>query len=228
MTQHYLASRQLVSGLSQLMITGRARKGKLLHFLEVQSGPQPRTWRDMTQLMSHIGVGVRYVWRPVAKRPLTSGRWGASRERRKASLSKFSLDYQEFKSKPKIQAESQAAADVESVLRIVVGKEEPTGAVVAHRIEAKGPTDEWIVRRLVKDIEELGRGDIIVKTDGEPAMIAFKRAIAVLRKDQVTKPKIRLHTIQNQWGGGKEGTRRQRAGKNVKAGSGGAHWCHDP
>ena len=113
---------------------------------------------------------------------------GAGRERRKASLPKFSLDYQELKSKPKIQAESQAAADVESVLRIVVGKDEATGAVVAHRIEAKGPTDEWIVRRLVKDVEELGRGDIIVKTDGEPAMIAIQRGMAVLRKDLMTKP----------------------------------------
>ena len=62
---------------------------------------------------------------------------GASREKRKASLPKFSLDYQELKSKPKIQAESQAAEDAESVLRIVVGKDEPTGAVVAHRVEAK-------------------------------------------------------------------------------------------
>ena len=80
------------------------------------------------------------MWRPVAKRPFTSGKWERA-ARRKASLPKFSLDYQELKSKPKIEAESQAAEDAESVLRIVVGKDESTGAVVAHRIEAKGPTD---------------------------------------------------------------------------------------
>ena len=51
---------------------------------------------------------------------------GASRERRKASLPKFNIEYQELKSKPKIQAESQAAEDAESVLRIVVGKDEWT------------------------------------------------------------------------------------------------------
>ena len=78
-----------------------------------------------------------------------------------------------MKSKPKIQAESQAAEDAESELRIVVGKDEPTGAVVAHRVEAKGPADDWIAKRLVKDIEELRRGNIILKTDGDPAMIAL-------------------------------------------------------
>ena len=36
---------------------------------------------------------------------------GARRERRKATPPKFCLDYRELKSKPKIQAESQAAAE---------------------------------------------------------------------------------------------------------------------
>ena len=62
---------------------------------------------------------------------------GARRERRKATLPKFCVEYQEFKSKPKIRAEGQVAA-----LWIVVGKDEPTGAVVAHRIDVKGPTDD--------------------------------------------------------------------------------------
>ena len=75
-------------------------------------------------------------------------------------MPKFCLDSQELKSKLKIQAESQAAAeDVDSVLRIVVGKDEPTGMVVAHRVDAKGPRDDWITKRLVMEIEGLGRGD---------------------------------------------------------------------
>ena len=114
---------------------------------------------------------------------------GAGRDRRKATLPKVSLDYQELKSKPKIRAESQAAVeDANSMLRIVVGKDEATGMMMAHRVITKGPTDEWVTRRLVKDIEELGRGDIILKTDGEPAMIALQRAIAELRKNLTTKP----------------------------------------
>ena len=100
-----------------------------------------------------------------------------------------------------------------------MGKDEPTGAVVAHRIEAKGPADDWIARRLVKDIEELGRGNIILKTDGEPAMIALRRAIAVLRKDLVMMPENPL-ACNPEWngGGGKGGTRRQRANQDAEAG----------
>ena len=58
----------------------------------------------------------------------------------------------------------------------------------AHRVNTKGPTDEWIAKRLVKDIEELGRGDIILKTDGEPDMLALQKAMAVLRKELITRP----------------------------------------
>ena len=68
---------------------------------------------------------------------------GAGRERRKVTLPKVCLDYKELKSKPKIQAESQAATeDANSMLRIVVGKDEPTGMTMAHRVAANGPTDE--------------------------------------------------------------------------------------
>ena len=114
---------------------------------------------------------------------------GAGLDRRKARLPKVSLDYQELKSKPKIQAESQAAAeDANSMLRIIVGKDEATGMTMAHRVVAKGPADEWVTKRLVKDIEELGRGDVVPKTDGEPAMIALQKAIAELRRNLITKP----------------------------------------
>ena len=42
------------------------------------------------------------------------------------------MDYQELKSKPKI---SEAATEsVDSVLRIVVGKDEPTGMLASHRM----------------------------------------------------------------------------------------------
>ena len=38
------------------------------------------------------------------------------------------------------------------------------------------------------DNEELGRGDIILKTVGEPAMVALEKAIAVLREELITRP----------------------------------------
>ena len=83
---------------------------------------------------------------------------GASRERRKATLPKFCLDYQELKSKPTIKPEGEAATEsADSVLRIVVGKDEPTGMLAFHKVDTKGPIGEWTEKRLVKDIEEVGR-----------------------------------------------------------------------
>ena len=69
-----------------------------------------------------------------------------------------------------------------------MGKDEGTGMVTAHRVDTKGQTDEWIVKRIVQDIRELGRNDIVLKTDGEPAMLAVQRAVTILRKGMVTKP----------------------------------------
>ena len=117
---------------------------------------------------------------------------GARQGRRKAGLPKFSLDYQKLKSKLKKKdektEENKVEADDGESLKIIVGKDEPTGMLTSHRVEVKGPGDEWIIRRLVKDVEELGRGDIIIKTDGEPSMLAVQKAVAVMRKDLVTRP----------------------------------------
>ena len=60
--------------------------------------------------------------------------------------------------------------------------------VTAHGMDTKGPTDEWIVQRIVQDIKELEGNDIVLKTDGEPAMVAVQRAVTILRKGMVTKP----------------------------------------
>ena len=108
---------------------------------------------------------------------------GEKRLRRGARLPKISMDYQELKSKAKLQVSEEDA-----VVRIIVAKDEQTGMTTAHRVDTKGPTDEWIVKRVVQDIEELGRSDIVLKTDGEPAMVAVQRAVTALRKGMVTKP----------------------------------------
>ena len=113
---------------------------------------------------------------------------GARQGRRKAGLPKFSLDYQELKSKPKKKDESKDEVDEGESLKIIVGKDEPTGMLASHRVQAKGPGDELIIRRLVKDLSELGRGDVIFKADGEPSMLAVQKAVALMRKDLVTRP----------------------------------------
>ena len=71
-----------------------------------------------------------------------------------------SMDYQEFD-------------DVEGLknTKAIVAKDEESGAVLSYKVLCKGPNGEWVVKRLVKDIEELGRTDIRLKTDGEPAIV---------------------------------------------------------
>ena len=66
--------------------------------------------------------------------------------------------------------------------QIIVGKDETTGMLLAHFIKCKGTGDEWLMRQLVRDIEEFGRSDVILKTDGEPAIVALQSRIQSMRK----------------------------------------------
>ena len=88
-------------------------------------------------------------------------------------LPKISMDYQELKSRAK-----KGPSEDDEVVKIIVGIDEATGCKMSYRVKSKGAQDTWIVKRLVTEIEELGRRDIILKTDGEPAMVAMQKAIA--------------------------------------------------
>ena len=66
--------------------------------------------------------------------------------------------------------------------KIIVGKDEVTGNVFAHNVIAKGLVDDWISKRVVRDLEEFGRSDIILKTDGEPAIKAVQNRVQSLRQ----------------------------------------------
>ena len=92
------------------------------------------------------------------------------------ALPKISLDYQELKSMAK---KDPGPEDV--VVKIIVAKDEDSGAVLAHRVTAKGSSDTWVINKLVKEFEEMGRKDIILKTDGEPAMISLQAALQAAR-----------------------------------------------
>ena len=63
--------------------------------------------------------------------------------------------------------------------------------VTAQRVNTKGATNKWVSKRIVQDIEELGRSDIVLKTDGEPAMVALQRVATAFPKGVVTKPEDR-------------------------------------
>ena len=127
-------------------------------------------------------------WCPVCVK--ANGKEDAHRRKKKGkdekdrgnALPKISLDYQELKSRAK-----KGPTKDDKVVKIIVAMDESTGCKLSYRVESKGIQDAWIVKRLVRDFEELGRRDIILKTDGEPAMLALQRAIAQERPG-ITKP----------------------------------------
>ena len=65
--------------------------------------------------------------------------------------------------------------------KVIIGKDEATGNLIAHYVLCKGLTDDWVIRRIVRDLEEIGRRDAIVKTDGEPAITAVQSRLQALR-----------------------------------------------
>ena len=66
--------------------------------------------------------------------------------------------------------------------KVLIGKDEDNGMVFGHYIKCKGLKDEWLLKQIVRDIQELGRSDIILKTDGEPAIVAVQNAVQAMRK----------------------------------------------
>ena len=49
---------------------------------------------------------------------------------------------------------------------------------MAHLVKFKGLGDETIVKRVTGSVDELGDRKVVIKTDGEPALVAAQEAIA--------------------------------------------------
>ena len=97
----------------------------------------------------------------------------------KSELPKISMDYQEL-----ISAAKKDPTEHEKVVKAIVVKDELTGILLSYRVSQKGHGDAWLIKRLVQDLEEMGRTSIILKTDGEPAMVSLQRALQSARRHQ--------------------------------------------
>ena len=64
----------------------------------------------------------------------------------------------------------------------IVMRDQGTGMIASHLCERKGDKDKWVVERLCEDIASWGHADVVLKTDGEPAVIAVQDAIRNARK----------------------------------------------
>ena len=82
--------------------------------------------------------------------------------------------------KPTVSMDYKAFGESEhddDKIQMVVVKDESTGCVSAHVCEAKGAGDRWVVDRICDDIGLWGHTELIIKGDGEPALIQVQEAI---------------------------------------------------
>ena len=87
----------------------------------------------------------------------------------KGAIPTVSLDYNE------------PDAEGELKVRTIVGKDESTGNILHHKVMCKGIGDEWAIKKITKDLEELGRRDVVLKTDGEPAIVNVQTKVQASR-----------------------------------------------
>ena len=89
----------------------------------------------------------------------------------------------------------------EMKLTMVVMRDQSTGMVASHICGRKRRDDEWFVNRLVDDIEAWGCTDVVLKSDGEPAMLAVQEAIGRARKhSNETRKLSRIHAAGERCG----------------------------
>ena len=118
---------------------------------------------------THLPYG---CWCPVCVK--AKGREDAHKRgdgKEKPGLPIISMDYSE------LDDEDEARSN-----KTLVVKDELSGAVLQYKVKCKGTGDDWVVKKLVRDIEEFGRTDIRLKTDGEPAIVALQAKVQETRK----------------------------------------------
>ena len=65
----------------------------------------------------------------------------------------------------------------EGAVKLLVGRERHTGHTFCHLVTCKGTGDERIVGKVMQSIAETGCTDVVLKTDGEPALIQVQEAV---------------------------------------------------
>ena len=111
--------------------------------------------------------------------PCVEGRAAGEQHRRSdgvaSQVSKFAFDYM-FVTKDKVILREELTEEDEKIvlMKILVGKDSRSRAIFAHVVRRKGVDEEgYAVKRLAEDVEWLGYTRIILKSDGESAIVGF-------------------------------------------------------
>ena len=118
---------------------------------------------------------------------------------RESGLAEIALDYaqiedtvplpdaDEERDEEDIAAEQEASAPAAKLKknvhkkRLLVGRDRWTKAVCSFLVQCKGTGDSTIVNKVVQWINALGYRKVVVKTDGEPALVEVQEAVAKAR-----------------------------------------------
>ena len=100
---------------------------------------------------------------------------------RELGLPRVSLDYGQLED----TVEGEAGVKVTYKKRFVVGRDRWSRFTFAHLVKCKGLGDDTVVKKLTKSVDKLGYRKMVLKTDGEPALVAVQAAVAKNR-DQDT------------------------------------------
>ena len=99
-------------------------------------------------------------------------------EKKNNAISTFSIDYMFLTKETDLVNEAEAEKmDKEKLsFPVLVGKDRKSGAIIAHKVQAKGKGNGYIIKRLT-DLEELGYGgtNILLKCDQESAVVEVQR-----------------------------------------------------
>ena len=103
-----------------------------------------------------------------------------TKEERALGLPKVSMDYAQIED---VVTEEQPESEeqVTHKRRLMVGRDRWTGYTFNHLVECKGLGDHNIVKKVTASVDGLGYRKLIVKTDGEPAIVAVQEAVARAR-----------------------------------------------
>ena len=98
---------------------------------------------------------------------------------REQGLAKVEMDYAQIEDTTVEKDESEAPrAAVIHKKRLLVGRDRWTKSVFTFLVKCKGRGGEKIVNKIVRAVDALGYRKLIIKTDGEPALVEVQEAVA--------------------------------------------------
>ena len=88
-----------------------------------------------------------------------------SKEKDRGGKPIVSLDYKSFGQEGKLDDKATS----------IVVRDNESKTTFAHICNNKGPSDPWVKKKILEDLDLLGHVEVILKSDGEPALVSLMK-----------------------------------------------------